>query len=79
MKVTHRIIYSGEHEAIIELRWHAQTGSFLIEAVGLGSSPEAAETSAKLMLGQARAKLNEVTAATVERNGLMADAIGAAL
>jgi hypothetical protein len=76
MKITHRSI-EGQHEATIQLYWYAQTGSFLIEAVGNGSSPEAAEASAKLMLGQARAKLNEVTAATVELNGLMADAMGA--
>jgi hypothetical protein len=61
MKVSHRVTAKGEHEAIIELRWYAQTGTFLVEAVGLGNSPEAAETSARLMLGQARAELSKAT------------------
>ena len=61
MKVSHRIV-NGQHETIIQLHWYAQAGTFLVEAVGLGNSPEAAETSARLLLGQARAKLNEVTA-----------------
>lgn len=61
-QITRRILTTGEHQTILELRWFALAGSYLIEAVGTGDSPEAAETSARLLLGQARAELNEVTA-----------------
>lgn len=61
MKVSHRVTANGEHEAIIELRWYAQAGNFLVEAVGLGSTSEAAEANAKLLLGQARSELFRAT------------------
>lgn len=64
MKVSHRIV-NGQHETIIQLHWYAQAGNYLVEAVGLGNSPEAAETSARLLLGQARAQLNTISAEEV--------------
>lgn len=61
MKVSHRVTARGEHEAIIELRWYAVAGSYLVEAVGLGTSLEDAEKNARLLLGQARAELSKAT------------------
>jgi len=51
MNITHRPALKGLHEACIEFDWFAGTGSFVIRATGLGSSPEAAEREARLYLG----------------------------
>ena len=61
MKITRRTTSIGEHEAILDIDWFAGTGSFSIRATGIGSSPEAAEKLARLMLGQARAELAKAT------------------
>jgi len=61
MNITHRPAPKGLHEALIEFDWFTGTGSFVIRATGLGSSPEAAEREARLFIGQARAELTKAT------------------
>lgn len=64
LEITNRKAPTGDdYECIIVVRWYAAVvGNLFMEFVGFGPTPEAAEVSARLMLGQGRSKLNEVTA-----------------
>jgi len=66
MKITCRTTSQGEHEALLDIDWFAGTGSFMIRATGLGSSPEAAEREARLFIGQARAALVKISTETAD-------------
>jgi hypothetical protein len=80
LEITNRPKFARSgHECIMVLRWYSAKGSLFMEFCGDGSTPEEAENEARLHLGQGRAKLNELTAAAVESNGRMADALGASV